>query len=30
VKKVLEKEDRPEDFDSIIRESLKELSGRKN
>lgn len=30
VKKVLEKEDRPEDFDSIIRESLKELSGRKS
>jgi Holliday junction DNA helicase RuvA len=30
VKNVLEREDRPEDFDSIIRESLKELSGRKN
>ena len=29
VKNVLEKEDRPEDFQSIIRESLKELSGRK-
>lgn len=29
VKIVLEKEDRPEDFDGIIRESLKELSGRK-
>jgi Holliday junction DNA helicase RuvA len=29
VKKVLEKDDRPEDFDAIIRESLKELSGRK-
>lgn len=30
VKNILEKEDRPEDFQSIIRESLKELSGRKN
>ena len=29
VKNILEKEDRPEDFQSIIRESLKELSGRK-
>jgi Holliday junction DNA helicase RuvA len=29
VKNVLEKEDRPEDFQTIIRESLKELSGRK-
>ena len=29
VKGVLEKEDRPEDFQSIIRESLKVLSGRK-
>jgi Holliday junction DNA helicase RuvA len=29
VKGVLEKEDRPEDFQSIIRESLKMLSGRK-
>jgi len=30
VKNILEKEDRPEDFQSIIRESLKELSGRKS
>jgi len=30
VKNILEKEDRPEDFQSIIREALKELSGRKN
>jgi len=29
VKSVLDKEDRPEDFQGIIRESLKELSGRK-
>ena len=29
VKRILEKEDRPEDFDSIIREALKDLSGRK-
>ena len=29
VKSILEKEDRPDDFDSIIREALKELSGRK-
>jgi len=29
VKSVLEKDDRPEDFQGIIRESLKELSGRK-
>ena len=30
VKNIQEKEDRPEDFQSIIRESLKELSGRKS
>ena len=30
VKSVLGKDDRPDDFQSIIRESLKELSGRKN
>jgi len=30
VKTVLEKDDRPEDFTAIIRESLKELSGRKS
>ena len=30
VKNILEKEDRPEDFQSIIRESLKEWSGRKS
>ena len=29
VKNILERDDRPEDFTSIIRESLKELSGRK-
>jgi Holliday junction DNA helicase RuvA len=29
VKKVLENDSRPEDFDGIIREALKELSGRK-
>jgi Holliday junction DNA helicase RuvA len=29
VKSILEKEDRPDDFDGIIREALKELSGRK-
>ena len=29
VKSVLEKEDKPDDFNGIIRESLKELSGRK-
>ena len=30
VKSVLEKEGRPEDFEGIIREALKELSGRKS
>jgi Holliday junction DNA helicase RuvA len=29
VKSILDKEDRPRDFDGIIREALKELSGRK-